>query len=147
MFWKFEEAIKAKITKGLICFSCLILSIYIEVWKISFSTFLISFWMFVDKSNKCFQMLLTAVLTSLLEFPGIFIVCQSFNFSSLFQSIIQQLKQTKIWFQTHWTVVWIFNWCWFIILDHEKEMPIVFWPFYKLNKNISNFKILNYIQS
>ena len=35
------------------------------------TNFPISFWMFVDKSNKCFQMLLTAVLTSLLEFPRI----------------------------------------------------------------------------
>ena len=49
------------------------------------------FEIFVDKSNKCFQMLLTANLTSLLEFPRILIVCLSFQFFLLFQILNQLL--------------------------------------------------------
>lgn len=64
------------------------------------TNFPISFWMFVDKSNKCFQMLLTAVLTSLLEFPRIFIVYQSeASVFLLFRSIIiEPSRHVRQWF-------------------------------------------------
>ena len=53
--------------------------------------------MFVDKSNKCFQMLLTANLTSLLEFPRILIVCLSFQFFLLFLILHQLLHHKLDW--------------------------------------------------
>ena len=53
-----------------------------------------SFWIVVDKSNKCFQMLLTAVLTSLLEFRRILLFVKVSIFL-LFQSIISALRTNK----------------------------------------------------